>query len=153
MESSATMTWLNSTQTLSSLDGWAGYNIPFINTVIAFPATLNSNGFGSSVSISTAPGGGGDFRIRFYVTFADSSPIVLRPTILRKKSEIKIIGTTDVRGRVEVIDQKTLPYRIIAIDNDIRLTGNYTAEFQQSHGGTRRTARYRSIVYDLTQNL
>ncbi len=150
IESFATITWLNSAQTFSSLDERTGYQLAFMNTVIYFPATLNSNGFGSSVSVGFS---GSDFRARFYVTSADSSPIVLRPTILRKKEVVKISGTTDVRGRVEVVDQRTLPYRVIAVDNDVRLTGNYTAEFTQGRPRAQRSVRYQSIVYDLKQDL
>jgi len=151
IQTEATISYKNSAQSLVSFTGWANYSLPYTSGGIRLPNTLSSNGFANFGIVSSAPGGGGDYRLRFYLSSSESDPIVLRPTILRKRREIVATGTTIIRGRVEVIDQRTLPNKIIAVDNNFELTGNFRAVFTQPHGGTQRFVIYQGIIYNLVQ--
>lgn len=150
-ESEGTIIYRNSSHSLMTFRGWANYRLPFMNAVSSLPNTLTSNGFGNFSLITSSSGGGGDYRFQFYLTSSESTPIILRPTILRKKRVITVNGATAIAGRVEVIDQRTLPHRVIAVDNDFELKGNFQVEFTQNHAATQRSVTYQGITYNLVQ--
>lgn len=110
------------------------------------PNVFSSNGF------FTEPFGvtfvaGFDTPVQFHVTEVEAAPIVLRPTILRKKQLIVREGAVNVKGRIEVREQNT----IIAVDNDVYLTGTYSAEFKPVNNADGRKISFAIINYYLSQ--
>lgn len=150
-EFEASVTYVNAAQNTVTFNGWTNFGLSFINGTAKIPLVLNTDGFDNFGIVSSAPGGGGDFRFRFYVSASDSAPIALRPWILRKRNPLVLTGAAAVRARVELVDQRTLPSKVIAADTDIVLTGGYRAEFTQCAACAVRTARYQSIDFNFIQ--
>lgn len=110
------------------------------------PNTFSSNGFFSE-SFGVSYNWAFDSSARLYVTSVETEPIVLSPTILRKRQKITKEGAVSVRGRFEV----NVPGRIVAFDNDVNLTGTYSATFNQVNYLPGRKIFYTGISYNLKQ--
>ncbi len=134
----------NSAQSLITGYGFIADTVPYHGTY-PLGTILNSNSFGNFGSVEV----GTNFFFRFTLTSSESDPIVLRPTILRKKRFFILRGSTVLRGKMEIIDRRPNPDQIIAVDEDFELSGNYAAEFYQSRNGNQRTATYSSLIYAL----
>jgi hypothetical protein len=112
----------------------------------SLPNVFSSNGF------FTEPYGfsftaGFDTPVRFIVSEVDTEPIELRPTVLRKRRVIAREGAVRVKGRVEVRAGDT----IVAVDNDVYLTGTYAAEFAAQNALDGRKIQFAIISYNLRQ--
>lgn len=110
------------------------------------PNVFTSNGF------FTEPFGvrfiaGFETPVEFHVTSIEAEPIILRPTILRKKPLIVREGAVSVKGRIEVKSAGVT----IAVDNSVDLAGTYSTEFTPVNNADGRKVSFAIINYFLTQ--
>ncbi len=108
------------------------------------PSTFSSNGFQAGLQFNW----GMDKTAYFFIDSATSDPIVVSPRYTWKRRNIAIGGRTLLHGRIEIRDQNT----IIAIDPDVTLNGNFSAQFFQTDLSTmRRAIQFTQIDYELDQ--
>ena len=142
------MTAVNSSGSPVSYGGTGNYVIPALMSCSPcnLPNAFNTNGFfssGAGVSFNWAF----DSPVQLIVTSVETEPIVLRPTISRKKQRIKTSGAVSVRGRLEIRS----PAGLLAVDNDVNLAGTYSTEFIPLISLPGRKIMYTSISYTLHQ--
>lgn len=142
------MTARDSSGTLVEYVGTGNYTVaPLMScNSCSLPNVFSSNGF------FTEPFGvkfiaGFDTPVEFHVTSIEAEPIVLRPTILRKKSLIVREGAVSVKGRIEVKSAGVT----IAVDNSVDLAGTYSAEFVPLSNADGRKIQFTIINYSLSQ--
>jgi hypothetical protein len=140
-----TLTATNSSGATVTYSGTGNYTIGSLMSCSPcnMPNTFSSNGFFSAVSFNWAF----DSPVQFQIASVESAPIVLRPTVLRKKQRFNVDGAVAIRGRIEI----RTPGGITAVDNDVNLTGNYSAEFLQNYFLDGRRVQYSKINYNLTR--
>lgn len=112
------------------------------------PNTFSSNGF-FSLPFGFRFIAGFDTPVDFHVTDVSAEPIILHPTILRKRQLIVRKGAVTVKGRIEVWSSGML----LAVDNSIDLSGSYSAEFVPVNNADGRKVAFSIISYTLNQNL
>lgn len=143
VDSEAKITYRNSAQSLITIYGSVGNVVPYA-TPNVFGRILSTVSFINAGNVETGP----TVQFRFILTAVESEPIILRPTILRRKRYFTLGGATVLRGRLEVFDRNPNVYRVVAVDDDFELKGFYKAGFFQNLGAPR-TAKFDSLVYEL----
>lgn len=138
----------DSSGTLVEYVGTGNYTVnPLMNcNPCNLPNVFSSNGF------FTEPFGvkfihGFDTPVEFHVTSIETEPIVLRPTILRKKQLIIREGAVSVKGRIEIKSADVT----IAVDNSVDLAGTYSTEFTPLINADGRKIQFAIINYYLSQ--
>ena len=144
IDSEAKITYRNSAQSLITAYGFIGNVLP--NGSYSFGTTLSTISFTNVGNVET----GVFIRFRFILTAVESEPIIIRPTVARKKRYFTLGGATVLRGRLEVFDTNPNHYGLIAVDNDFELKGYYKAGLFQNFG-VQRTAKLDSLMYELNQ--
>ncbi len=91
------------------------------------PKLFNTNVFENPISTQISQS---NIFINFYLDSSYSSPIYFGNLIFSRKSNFSIGGSTELKGKLEIVDLGLPPAnRIIAFDNDVELTGRYTMGF------------------------
>lgn len=68
-------------------------------------------------------GSNGNTRVRFIMA-GTSDDLVLNPRLSRKKNPLVMKGQAMIQGKIEVMNNGI----VVAVDNDVNLSGSYTAE-------------------------
>lgn len=119
-------------------------------------AAFDCNPCNLSSILSTNGFGKGGFRANLgqnsgqvIVTFSNppsSDNIVLRPTLTRRKNSLQFQGSTQLS--ISKIEVTNMNGQVIAIDNDVILTGAFTANFWQNGSAySRRTFGFQNITF------
>jgi hypothetical protein len=142
------MTAENSSGSLVTYSGTGNYTIGSLMNCSPcnMPNTFSSNGFFSE-SFGVSYNWAFDSPVQFRITSVEAEPIVLRPTILRKKRRFNVDGSVSVRGKIEI----RAPGTILAVDNDVNLAGTYSAQFTPLNFLDGRKIQYTKINYTLNK--
>jgi hypothetical protein len=80
----------------------------------------------------------GNTRVRFTL-IGTSSDLVLNPRLSQKKNPVTLRGQTTIIGKIEILDQGG----VVAIDNDVNLSGSVSSEFWNYRAWSSTTQSYR----------
>lgn len=126
--------------------GAGSYSLPLFNcTPCNFVSTFKTNLFADP---NFEFRWGFDKFVRFYLTETESAPVAVRPTIPRKRKFFSLKGSSKIKGRVEIRDERGV---VIAEDKNVQLEGGYTVDFFQNSLHDGRKVEFSEIRYSLTE--
>lgn len=138
---------INAAKNEVEYSGVGSYSLGLFNcTPCNFVATFNTNLFARPDAFAFR--WGFDKFVNFYLTETASAPVVLRPTISRRRKTFSVKGASKIKGRVEITNERGV---VIAEDKNVQLDGGYTVDFFQNSLHDGRKVEFSEIRYSLIE--